>query len=481
MSRSEHGKATTLPDATAPDASTGDDRGPDEPSGGRKMLFLGLLLVLPLIALELGGRLLLAVASGGYLDSSARALERQDTARDPADAAPLAPDPSSVQRASVDDPPALADRDTIVHPFFGFVRDPAAPRQYWTVGDDGFFRNDTSPVSTATAEPFRVVILGGSFANHLAFAAQTPLKGYIGGLAGRPADQVEIRSLAMGGYKQPQQLHILADKLVNGEHFDLVINVDGFNEAVLPFDNRAKGVAPTYPINWSQLVGGLPDIDTQLAAGEVAFLRRERRRRAGLCDGWRALSVICHLLWRARDRPLAERLATLDRTLAATATGDSAGGRRFEAYGPVPEAIEHEAQLEQAVALWRRSSVALAALARQHDLPYVHVLQPNQYLPGAKPLGTQERAIAFAPKASHRPYVEDAYPMMQAAADSLRAERVRFIDMSMAFADTEEPVFADRCCHLSRRGYFLFGSMLGQRLIDSLGRLRPPAPASPER
>lgn len=425
----------------------------------RRLGFVILALLLAVAGIELAARVLLAAASGGYPSTEARAHERAEAGRDPTEAAALA------APAAADEDP-VRGRGVVVHPFFGYVRDPAAPRLHWSVGPDGFHFDDRpAPAHDPAAAPYRVAVLGGSFANQLAFAGETPLIGRISNAVGRPAGGVEIRCLAMGGYKQPQQLHILADKLAHGERFDLVLNVDGFNEVVLPFDNIAAGLAPSYPSNWQRLVGGLPDIDSQLAAGEIVFLRAERRRRAGLCAGWRARSAVCHLLWRGLDAPLADRLAALEHGLREAA-GER---RRFEVFGPEPPPLDHGQSIDAAVALWQHASLELDALSRLYGIRYVHVLQPNQYLPGAKTLTAAERAAAFDEAAAHKPLVEAAYPKLRAAGVELEAKGVRFFDMSMAFAETAEPVFADRCCHLSRRGYLLFGAMLGDRLAATEG------------
>lgn len=436
------------------------------PSRGRKLLFIALTLTLTVVVTEVGARIVMALTDS-YAGAAARAHARAEAGRDPEDA-PIGGRAAGQPTTRGDI--GIASRGTVVHPYYGYVRDPAAPREYWTVGPDGFFMEDPPADGVKSDDggaPIRVAILGGSFANHLAFAARTPIKGHVTGLARRRGATVEVHSLAMGGYKQPQQLHILAGKLVNGARYDLVINVDGFNEAVLPFDNLRLGLAPTYPMTWPDLVGGLPDVDAQLLAGEIAFLRQRRRARAGMCDGIFSSSAFCHLLWQARDRWLAKRLATLEERRAAA----RAGTRRFEIFGPETAPVDRESRIEQMVALWREGSRAIDTLTRSYGIPYVHVLQPNQYLPGAKVLTAEERAIAFAPRASHRPYVESVYPRLRAEGERLRQEGVRFIDMSMAFAETEESVFADTCCHLTRRGYFLFGKMLGKRLIDTLGRI----------
>lgn len=53
----------------------------------------------------------------------------------------------------------------------------------------------------------------------------------------------EVVPLCLGheGYKQPEQLLVLAYLLSLGQQFDLVINIDGFNEVALGTYNNDRG------------------------------------------------------------------------------------------------------------------------------------------------------------------------------------------------------------------------------------------------
>jgi hypothetical protein len=104
-------------------------------------------------------------------------------------------------------------------------------------------------------------------------------------------------------------------------------------------------------------------------------------------------------------------------------------------------------------ALWRRSSIALHGLCKAHGIPYVHCLQPNQYVPGSKPIGEAEAAVAFAPgDDGPRAAVVAGYPLLLQEAPALRAAGVPFHDLTGIFRDHPEPLYADNCCHFDRTG-----------------------------
>jgi hypothetical protein len=88
--------------------------------------------------------------------------------------------------------------------------------------------------------------------------------------------EIVILSLATGGYKQPQQLMALTYLLALGAHFDLVINVDGFNEVALPAaENVPQGYSPYYPRGWQLQVGPL-DMEQRKLVGRISY-QRDRR------------------------------------------------------------------------------------------------------------------------------------------------------------------------------------------------------------
>jgi hypothetical protein len=62
----------------------------------------------------------------------------------------------------------------------------------------------------------------------------------------------QIACFAVPGSKQPQQLMTLNYYIALGAEYDLIINVDGFNEIVLPItDNYLTGTNPFFPRAWS--------------------------------------------------------------------------------------------------------------------------------------------------------------------------------------------------------------------------------------
>jgi hypothetical protein len=341
----------------------------------------------------------------------------------------------------------------VIHPYLGFVFDhdldddpERRARGDLRISDLGFLlprHREPAPPPGA----LRVGIFGGSVAMLVSFAGRERLTERLEHrMPGRP---VVVESFALGGYKQPQQLMTLAWLLTLGRHLDVVINLDGFNEIALPpTENLPAGVYPLFPRSWQVRVGELPSPDTLRRWGEIAYLKQ---RRAALARTFShrplAWSVTMNLLWRARDRALARRLGELEAAAGAAPATDG-----YQATGPRRRYGSEEEMLADLAEAWRRSSLLMHELARAHGIRYYHFLQPNQYVPGSKPMGRAERQRAWLEESPYRRLVERGYPHLQTAGEALVGDGVAFYDLTGLFADIEEPLYIDNCCHFNRRG-----------------------------
>jgi hypothetical protein len=137
------------------------------------------------------------------------------------------------------------------------------------------------------------------------------------------------------------------------------------------------------------------------------------------------------------------------------------------ALGPAQTFESQESLYRHCVTLWKNSSRLLHATCRQRSIRYLHFLQPNQYLPGSKPLmGDEEKSIAFQARYPGRNGVEQGYPLLQQAGNELIAEGIEFHDLTQLFHETAETTYRDQCCHLNNTG----NAMLAKRIAEALIR-----------
>jgi hypothetical protein len=294
-----------------------------------------------------------------------------------------------------------------------------------------------------------VAITGGSFAGQIAWGGSRRLRaGLLAGL-GSAFKRIIVVNLSIPGYKQPQQLMMLNYMLALGAHFDAVINIDGFNDIALgPTENQPKGVAAFYPRTWYYHARNF-DPETRLVIAELAGLTDRRAawaRRFSVAP--LRFSMTATVVWVLLDRRLALAVAAKKTELARRT--DS--GATYTVTGP-PRHYRTLGEINQELAdIWRRSSLQMHRLAKGSGILYYHFLQPNQYVPGSKPMGAQEQRQALDLFHPYRTVVVDGYPRLIAGGQQLAQEGVRFYDLTRIFASVPEPRYIDTCCHVNPAG-----------------------------
>ncbi len=68
----------------------------------------------------------------------------------------------------------------------------------------------------------------------------------------------------------------------------------------------------------------------------------------------------------------------------------------------------------------------------------------------------------------YRKGVERGYPHLIEAGKQLRHQGIRFHDLTMLFANHDEQLYVDSCCHLNERGYGMIAEAIGKVLSQEL-------------
>jgi len=451
----------------------------------KKLVFAGLLLVGSLLVGEVASGLAFLFLDGTLFSWSRLQQEREDVLS----GAPFDPGRNNLPSPEAPTPPPQTAAREVLHPFLGFVLDPASNQEQRRRerGDNeitelGFYR-PPGPPPGRSGDELRIGVFGGSAAFLFALAGQERL---IEELAPRLGNQraIVVDSFALGGYKQPQQLMTLAYLLALGERFDVVINLDGFNEVALTTtENLAAGVHPSYPRGWRRRVAGLPDLEAQALAWAILKTRRRRQQRAArFSSPLLRFSITANLLWRAGDIALQRKMVELEQRLNRQRSEENRGG--FEVHGPPyssgdPSDDSHGGTVDgdgiyrDIARLWRTSSLQMHRLCEAAGILYVHVLQPNQYVPGSKPMDDSERRQAFLEDHPYRTAVVEGYPFLVEAGEELSRRGVRFHDLRFLFRDHSEPLYFDTCCHFNQRGNNILAYTVAEIIAAGLGE--PPA------
>jgi hypothetical protein len=271
--------------------------------------------------------------------------------------------------------------------------------------------------------------------------------------------------LAAGGYKQPQQLIVLAYLLSLGAEFDLLVNLDGFNEAALPLaENAPARVSPFFPRKWLVRIDPLSDLALfgDVAAG--VSLRASRIRYAAIFSSPLLVhSFTMNLVWEAIDHFHQGRLADTEAAIARR----QATAHSFAASGPRVDFSDEEAVIRAMVDVWAAASLGMKALADANGIRYFHFLQPNQYLPGSKPLSAAEVRLAYDVSHLYKRPVELVYPRLISAGGGLRDRGVRYRDLTAIFANNPSTLYVDACCHLNKEGSELIASEIAATILSA--------------
>jgi hypothetical protein len=349
----------------------------------------------------------------------------------------------------------------IIHPYLGFVIDfKDEKRNYESYG----FTTTVNPVIKRDPGKLNVVVLGGSVAASM------------GQILREAFHQVcrvppNVVTLGVSGYKQPQQLLALTYFLSLGAEYDLIINLDGYNEIVLPVtDNYSVGVNPFFPRNWNLRINRQPSKKILAEIGKVRYLRDLKAENLeALTSSFFRGSAVFGLL---KVQQFKRLNWDIDRTNHKLLTLQQEEAKKIEETGPFFPYKDIQQLYDDAAAVWVRSSVLLDQLARENGMEYYHFLQPNQYVKGSKVLTEEEKRLAYLEKVSISQSALIGYPILIKQGRKLLEKNIKFFDATMVFAKEKETVYLDICCHYNDLGKELLGAYMMDKFVQN-PRIKP--------
>jgi hypothetical protein len=372
-----------------------------------------------------------------------------------------------------------------VHPYVGYVEQPpraigadaSGRRTSYAVSPYGY-ADANSPIQRRAGDRVIIAVTGGSVAWAFHRHGTARLSERLQTDPAFAGKDLVFVNLAVAGYKQPQQLMTLNYLLVLGAQFDIVINIDGFNEAALyEAENAAQHVFPAFPRSWHTRVEVAgPKVARYLGPIENQVAHRldlaRRFSRAPWC-----YSPVCNLAWWIADARAEIALRTLQEEYRDAPPPAS----NYTVDGPGWRFASREALHRHLAALWQNSSIQLDNLCRANGIRYYHFLQPNLFVSESKPLTAAEAHMARHRDDMYRPGVLGVHPLLAAAGRVLQARGERFTDLTAMFTGHPEPVFVD-ICHLNQAGNDILADRIADAILSS--EAAPPrttGPANPAR
>ena len=378
-----------------------------------------------------------------------------------------------------------------VHPYFGFAHRPGvdfrderaellardglpsvlAPGSRPRTNNFGFISPHAYPLAKRSEDQFFVGIFGGSVGMWFCQVGAPRLVERLKEQAFFRGREVVPLCFAYSGYKQPQLALVLAYFLSIGQVFDLVVNIDGFNDVALAPLNDARGLDISMPS--VQHIEGLVNLVSQstLTPEKLDALAGVFRDRARLIDlsgriernRVAALDVVFNAYYRWV-------LGRYERELGRYAELPSSDAQNALIGLTPPVAPRTPDRLYADIAdQWARSSVLMREMLNRRGAAYVHVLQPNQYYTKRR-FNDAEAATALTDTSPYKQGVEQGYPVLQAAARSVLQEGgVSFFDATDVLDREPAPVYLADCCHYTLVGNRVFADFVAASILGTPG------------
>ena len=194
----------------------------------RQALFVALSLVFVLASVEVCSLIAYRLVTGSAY--TPRSFKHLVTSRIDQLEVPVTKAGSAMETAS--------KRSYRLHPFVGYVVEEGG-RSLQASNVDGLhvtefgYLDVEPPLHRRSSDSLIVGVVGGSVANLFTNGGHRVLGEKLEAHPRYRGRRVIFVRLAMGSYKQPQQLLTLAYIMSLGGEFDIVVNIDGFNEISL--------------------------------------------------------------------------------------------------------------------------------------------------------------------------------------------------------------------------------------------------------
>jgi hypothetical protein len=385
---------------------------------------------------------------------------------------------------------------TALHPYFGPTHKPGhpfsvpepllkgAPHAAAATNNFGFVSAHDYPYGRKSEAEFLVGIFGGSVGVWFCQLGAERLREDLARDPRFRGRDVVPLCFSHEGYKQPQQALVLAYFLSIGQQFDLVVNIDGFNEVALGSLNDQHGLDISMPsvMHIDPLVNLVNQATlTPEKLASLAAIGRHRQRLNALAERInrnRIASV--NFVLEQYYRMVANRLVSEQFRFAALPSSPS--GASLVYVTPKTKERVGAALFEDIARNWAAASTLMHQMLAARSVPYVHVLQPNQYYT-RRTFGAAEATVAINDRSPFKPGVERGYPILRrlTTAPQWRHAGVRFLDATAIFDREPSAVYVDDCCHYTVEGNRILADYVASGILAAAPAGRAPTAAGTPR
>ena len=365
-----------------------------------------------------------------------------------------------------------------LHPFFGYVMKQGAftKKEFGLkVNSQGFLSIYDYPFIKQKENQYIIGIFGGSVAHNFV-NDEYVTKGFSEKLKKFPEfanREIIVLSFASGGYKQPQQLLILNYFLALGQKFDLIINIDGFNEVALSnLNNKAQVELGMPSVQHIQPLTGLANnsLSSEVMSSIIKITETKKQLGETINKLDSCKLALCYTITSLHLKQLVEsyqkQVIGYDQKVKNSNMKDD---KNNIVYIPKAKSVLDDAKaIEKMVATWSESSLMMKQLSAKRKIQYFHFIQPNQYYLTKRVFTEEEKRLYLNPNSPYSDAVKRGYPLLLSKAEDLRKLQLNIFSATNVLDDAKETVYQDACCHYNEIGDDLLGSYISNSIIQEL-------------
>jgi hypothetical protein len=269
------------------------------------------------------------------------------------------------------------------------------------------------------------------------------------------------------GYKQPQQLLVLAYFLSIGQTFDMVVNIDGFNEVALGDINDTYGWDVSMPSHehLDPLINLLNEATLTPAKLDALYrITHDKEQLNAIADRsnrtpFASVEFVLRHYYEYVQRRYREELVKFD------GLPSNPPAAALVHVTPKVRPRSGDAVFADIAANWQMASAAMRQLLGARNVPYVHVLQPNQYY-STRVFSDAEKKVAFNDASPFKAGAQAGYPHLETVLEPGALNAVHIFDAERT------AVYLDDCCHYTIAGNRLLADFIARAALAALSHLR---------
>ncbi len=362
------------------------------------------------------------------------------------------------------------NNEYILNPYTGWVRSEQAlpdPRLRergeinYQISPYGYWAEEDPIEASKDKGNVIVGITGASVAEKLFLnrPEREVIRSYVAKLPGYKDRKIIFAMLCTGTYKQPQQVMSIAYYLAQHGRLDVLINIDGKNEATGTYVNQINEEYPLYPSLWDSFFPSSFNAEKLALLGDITMWKNIRFYTA---DSFVHVdfSVTALTFWTLVDHYINVKTVNAQSKISSN---KNKGSSYFITGPDVYKDASPEAFMHLQLHVWEDGAKQLQYLANGNHFKYFQFLQPTPYR--YKPLSSEEKAKIYDGNSIDARTVKMFYPQMEAEVPKLRAQGVNVYDFTKLFENNNDTIYRDSCCHLNTAGEDILAHAIGEKLL----------------